>query len=441
VSALTALRDRDDAVPAERHDRRLTQELAVRASVALAVLVFDIFFDLTTSGGGNRIVRLTALIGLLANLAYYAAAHLAPGSRLQAYVRMVIDVELITLGLYGAGGLGAAPYLGVYAVVPVFAGLVFSSRACLLATGLAAVSYLAMALSASGQPVSVPSSAWVIVAFNLLIVAIVGVVTAILAEAYRRSRERLTALNRELERANDASLRLNAELQRSARLSTLGEGMAGIAHELNNVMNIVLGHVGLAQHRRAEASPAVAGHLDRALEACESATRILRNTLDAVREGSVEKRSVSLADVVRRTVELKAYDLRRDGITIRVSVGDDVGAVRGVQFQLQQVVLNLLTNAQQALRERRAGLQSIEIVGTVDDGRAVVEVRDSGPGIPPETLPRLFTPFFTTKPEGTGLGLTVSTAIIRDHGGTLTADNRPEGGAVFRIELPRLPPE
>jgi len=413
----------------------------VRASVALAVLVFDVFFDLIIIGGGNRIVRITALIALLVNVVCYAAARVAPGARFQAYVRMLIDVELITLGLYGAGGLAAAPYLGVYAVVPVYAGLVFSSRACLLATALAAVSYLAVALATSRAPVTAMGSAWVIAAFNLLVVAIVGVVTAILAEAYRRSRLRLAALNRELERANDESLRLNAEIQRAARLSMLGEGVAGIAHELNNVMNIVLGHVGLAHHRRAETSAEVARHLDRALEGCENATRILRNTLDAVREGSAEKRRVSLADVARRTVELKAYDLRRDGITIRVRFAEDVPAVRGVAFQLQQVLLNLITNAQQALREKRAAPRTIEIVGTGDDGHAVIEVRDTGPGIPAEMLPRLFTPFFTTKADGTGLGLTVSTAIIRDHGGTLTGDNRPEGGAVFRIELPASPAE
>jgi C4-dicarboxylate-specific signal transduction histidine kinase len=441
MSTLAAVFEREDAVPGDRHHRRLIQELAVRASVALAVLVFDVFFDLITIGGGNRIVRITALIGLLVNVVYYAAARLAPGARFQAYVRMLIDVELITLGLYGAGGLGAAPYLGVYAVVPVYAGLVFSSRACLLATALAAVSYLAVALATSRAPVTAMGSAWVIAAFNLLVVAIVGVVTAILAEAYRRSRLRLAALNRELERANDESLRLNAEIQRSARLSMLGEGMAGVAHELNNVMNIVLGHVGLAHHRRAETSAEVARHLDRALEGCENATRILRNTLDAVREGSAEKRRVSLADVARRTVELKAYDLRRDGITIRVRFAEDVPAVHGVAFQLQQVLLNLITNAQQALREKRAAPRTIEIVGTADDGRAVIEVRDTGPGIPAETLPRLFTPFFTTKADGTGLGLTVSTAIIRDHDGTLTGDNRPEGGAVFRIELPASPAE
>jgi len=441
MSTLAAAFEREDAAPGDRHHRRLIQELGVRASVALAVLVFDVFFDLTTSGGGNRIVRMTALIGLLANVAYYAAARVAPGARFQAYVRMLIDVELITLGLYGAGGLAAAPYLGVYAVVPVYAGLVFSSRACLLATALAAISYLAVALATSRGPVTAMGSAWVIAAFNLLIVAIVGVVTAILAEAYRSSRLRLAALNRELERANDESLRLNAEIQRSARLSMLGEGMAGVAHELSNVMNIVLGHVGLAHNRRAELSAEVARHLDRALEGCENATRILRNTLDAVREGSAEKRRVSLADVAKRTVELKAYDLRRDGITIRVRFAEGVPAVQGVAFQLQQVLLNLITNAQQALREQRGAPRIIEVVGTADDGRAVIEVRDTGPGIPPETLPRLFTPFFTTKADGTGLGLTVSTAIVHDHGGTLTGDNRPTGGAVFRIELPASPPE
>ncbi len=439
MATLTAVLDGEGVVPRDRHQRRLIQELAVRASVALVVLVFDVLFDLTSLGGGHRIVRMTAVIALVINFVYYAAARAAPGARAQAYVRMLIDVELITLGLYGAGGLTAAPYLCVYAVVPVFAGLVFSSRACLVATGLAAVSYLAMALAAPHPPLAVAGSAWGIAAFNLLVVGMVGMVTAILVEAYRKSRMRLAALNWELERANDESLRLNAEIQRSARLSMLGEGMAGITHELNNVMNVVLGHIALAHNRRADVSTEVARHLDRALEGCESATRILRNTLDAVREGSVEKRGVSLAEVTQRTVELKAYDLRRDGITIRVRFADRVPAVRGVPFQLQQVLLNLITNAQQALREKRAAPRTIEVVGDVDDGNVVIEVRDTGPGLPPETLSRLFTPFFTTKPEGTGLGLTVSSAIVRDHGGTLTADNRPSGGAVFRVVLPASP--
>ena len=191
----------------------------------------------------------------------------------------------------------------------------------------------------------------------------------------------------------------------------------------------------LSQNRRAEMTPFVAGHLDRALEGCENATQILRNTLHSVREGSREKTLVSLADIARRTVELKAHDLRRDAIVVRVTFAEGFPDARGVSFQLQQVLLNLVTNAQHALRGSDAS-RSIEITGTAEGGQAVIEICDSGPGIPPEALPQIFKPFFTTKPEGTGLGLAISAAIIRDHGGQLTADNRPAGGAVFRITLP-----
>jgi C4-dicarboxylate-specific signal transduction histidine kinase len=186
-------------------------------------------------------------------------------------------------------------------------------------------------------------------------------------------------------------------------------------------------------------TPAVASHLDKALAGCESATRILRNTLHAVREGSREKSLLSLPDIARRTVELKAHDFRRDAIVVRVAFTENFPGVLGVSFQLQQVLLNLVTNAQHALRQAGAS-RSIEIAGTAEGEYVVIEISDSGPGIPPETLPQLFKPFFTTKPEGTGLGLTVSAAIIRDHGGGLTADNRPDGGAVFRIRMPLAPP-
>lgn len=102
------------------------------------------------------------------------------------------------------------------------------------------------------------------------------------------------------------------------------------------------------------------------------------------------------------------------------------------------ILLNLVTNAQQAL-QTHPHPRDIEIVGFREDGRAVLEVRDNGPGIPTDALPRPFEPFYTTKPEGTGLGLTISATIVRDHGGHLTADNRPGGGALFRVTLPAAP--
>lgn len=416
-----------------RRHRRLVQELAVRALIAVAVLIFDSAFDVAMGGGGNRMVRAVALVGLLLNVPYYFAARGGRSGRAQAYVRMLIDVELMTLGLYASGGLAAAPYLGVYAIVPVYAGLALSSRAALIATALAMASYLGVALLAS--PGVLTTGPWVIVAFNLLIVGVVGLLTAVLAEAYRRSRLHLAELNRELERANDQSQKLNVELQRAARLTALGEVLTGITHELRNVLTVAVGHLDLARKRANEVSPIVAKYLERVAESCEVATQILSNTLQAGRESSRERVPVALSEIVRQTLELKGYDLRRDDITVQVRFTDDFPVVLGVSSQFQQVLLNLVTNAQHALRAHPPP-RSIEITGMAAGPRAVIEVLDSGPGIPGDVLPRVFEPFFTTKTDGMGLGLAISAAIVRDHGGEMQAENRPQGGAVFRIHLP-----
>ena len=131
--------------PAEetRRRRALHQELAVRAGVALLMLVFNELFTVAPAAKG--VIRLAALLGFLVNIPYYIAVRSGRLRRLQAWIRMVLDVALITAGLYAAGGLAAAPYLGIYAIVPVYGGIVFSSRACLVITQLATFAYLAMA--------------------------------------------------------------------------------------------------------------------------------------------------------------------------------------------------------------------------------------------------------------------------------------------------------
>jgi C4-dicarboxylate-specific signal transduction histidine kinase len=138
--------------------------------------------------------------------------------------------------------------------------------------------------------------------------------------------------------------------------------------------------------------------------------------------------------------EVKSFDLRRDGITLRVDVPETLPLVRGAAFQLEQVVLNLVVNAQDELRGR-PGRREIAILGTAENGHAVLEVHDSGPGIAPAALNRLFEPFYTTKPGGAGLGLAISAGIVEAFGGKLTADNRRRTGAIFRLELPAAPLE
>jgi two-component system C4-dicarboxylate transport sensor histidine kinase DctB len=275
-----------------------------------------------------------------------------------------------------------------------------------------------------------------VAAFNLLIINLVGALTAILAEAYRRSRDRLARLYQELERAHDESLRLNAEIQRTSRLQMLAEVAAGVTHEIRNVLTVAFGHIEMARQKVRTAAPGALPHLSQLQASCETSVRIVENTLQMARREPQERVSVSLAEVARRTIELKGYDLRRDGISTRLEFPADLAPVAAVPFQLQQVLLNLITNAQDALREH-PGPRIVAMTGRTEPGHVVLEVQDSGPGIPPEALSRVFEPFYTTKATGTGLGLAISSGIIGDLGGELQAANAPQGGAVFRVVLPR----
>jgi signal transduction histidine kinase len=423
-----------------RRMRRLAGELALRAGLAVVILLFDLGYSTVTAAEARWLVRATTVGALLLNVPYYLAARTGWRLRAQAYARMLGDVGLITLGLYTAGGLAAAPFLTVYAIVPLYVGLVFSSTACLVATGAATLAYVTLGLLQEAgwlaEPEPLPRSAWAIAAFNLLMVNAVGGLTALLAEAYRRSRLRLAEVNRELERSHDASLKLNAEIQRAAQLRTLGEAVAGVVHELGNALTVAVGNLKLVR-RESDRTPEIKRYLDRVESGLDAALRIVHNALQTSRR-SGRPAPVSLPDVARRVVELKSYDLRRAGVTARLAFPDAFPPIHAVAFQLQQVLLNLVGNAQQAMAQSLPP-REIAIAGRVEGPDVIVEVADTGPGIAEDTLPRLFEPFFTTKEEGTGLGLPVSAGIVRELGGELTARNREGGGAVFRIRLPVAP--
>jgi signal transduction histidine kinase len=424
-------------VDGERRRRRLRQEFTVRITVATLIVVFNEL--LAGDHVSASIIRLTALIGLAVNAPYYLAIRTGVRLRAQSYARMLIDVALMTVGLYGAGGLGAAQYLAIYAVVPVYTAFVFSSRACVLGTGVATLGYLLVAALQAWRvlPFTQPPlpDAWGIAAFNLLVVNVVGWVAALIAGAYQTSRHRLAALYAELERAHDESLTLNAEIQSASRRYVLSEVVAGVTHVVRDTLQGAFGHLWLARRTGQPLSAEVKGHLDQVEEACESAMRIIRTTLDMARRPTPEREPVDVADVVRRIAELKSFDLRRDGITLRTEIDEALPPVLASPYQLQQVLLNLVVNAHEELRGR-SGRRQIDIVGQRAPGQVIVDVRDSGAGLPLTVLPHVFEPFYTTKDNGNGLGLAIAAGIVEAFGGTLAAENRREGGAAFRVTLP-----
>ena len=421
----------------ERGRRRLRQEFAVRVTVTALLLLFN--EAVASDHVMSSIIRLTTLIGLVLNVPYYVAVRTGRALRGQAYIRMFIDVALTTIGLYGAGGLGAAQYLGVYTIVPIYTAFVFSAGACVLATVAATVSYLVIValqlthhLPFTQQPLP---EAWLIAAFNLFIVNIVGGLAALLAQAYQRSRWRLSELYGELERSHDEALKLNVEIQGAARRFVLAEVVAGVTHEVRNALQGAFGHLWLARRTGRTLSPEAASHLDQAEQACESAMRIVRTTLDMARRPAPERDPVAPAAILRHVAELKAVELRRDGVTLETDVPETLPIVLGSHYQLLQVLLNVVSNAQDELRDS-AGRRVITLSGRAAGNRVILEVRDTGSGIGPNVLPHIFEPFYTTKPNGSGLGLAISAGIVEAFGGTLVGENRREGGALFRITLP-----
>jgi two-component system NtrC family sensor kinase len=211
--------------------------------------------------------------------------------------------------------------------------------------------------------------------------------------------------------------------------------VSGIAHELNNPLQAILGFAELLQMRR-DLPPGSAQELALIQKESTRASAIIRNLSRFSRQTTAEAADVKLRDIVASVVELRQRKLEQDNIELDV-VESGHPVVHAVFAELQQVVLNFVINAEQAVMQtQEPRLISVRI--TERDGYAGLEVQDSGPGVPPEDEPKLFQPFFTTKPvgEGTGLGLSVSYGIIQSHGGRIGYRRAADGGAIFFFELP-----
>ena len=246
---------------------------------------------------------------------------------------------------------------------------------------------------------------------------------------------------REIERQRDA-------LRQSEKLSAMGSLLAGVAHELNNPLAIVMGRASLLEEKCFEQAELPAAQLrnDAQLirEAAERCGRIVRTFLNMARSQPSERASVPLNDMVRAAVDMLQYGYRTHGIELDIQLGEALPPVNADPDQIGQIVLNLLVNAQQALAGRGA-MRRVTVQTGVEPRRETREPRvwlrvvDNGPGVTEALCSRIFEPYFTTKPEGhgTGIGLAVSRSMARDHGGDLMLEpDRGDGGASFRLSLP-----
>ena len=230
---------------------------------------------------------------------------------------------------------------------------------------------------------------------------------------------------------------LRERLAQSEKLAALGQFVAGIAHEMNNPLQGIMGHLELLIDHSADARP-VRAELRRIFREADRASRIVRNLLVFTGARRMTRRRLRIDRVIARAVASRRAALERAGITVVSRFPESLPPVTGDPLLLQQAFLNILINAEHAI-DAADGLRTIETSASVNGNNEVVAiVRDTGTGIPADVLPRIFDPFFSTKEvgKGTGLGLAITYGIVQEHDGTIQASNAPDGGAVFTIALP-----
>jgi PAS domain S-box-containing protein len=230
--------------------------------------------------------------------------------------------------------------------------------------------------------------------------------------------------------------RLEEQLIQAEKLAAMGQMLAGVAHELNNPLTAILGVTELVRERP-DLNESMKRQLDLTHRQARRAARIVQNLLEFSRPASPQKGPIDLNSIIDRTLQLHEHSLRRNSIAVDFHPQPGLPGVIGDGNQLIQVFLNLVSNAEQAIREvRDSGRIQIRIAHS--NGRISVTVQDDGVGIKPEAIPKIFDPFYTTKRPGggTGLGLSICMSILREHGGAIEAEALPAGGSAFTVYLP-----
>lgn len=256
-----------------------------------------------------------------------------------------------------------------------------------------------------------------------------------LGQTFNKMSVNLQVSRAELEKALETLKSTQAQLIQREKLSAVGEFVAGVAHELNNPLTSLIGFAELLQMSGIDEKQAA--HVNFIVKSSQRCHKIVQNLLGFARQHAPERKVVKVSDAIDAVIELLAYEVRTSNIELATDYDPTLPLIIGDTHQLQQVILNILNNARQAIMDtQKPGRIRVT---TERAGHLVkVIVTDNGPGITAENLRKVFDPFFTTKPvgQGTGLGLSLCYGIIKEHGGTIHVASEFGAGATFTIELP-----
>jgi two-component system, NtrC family, sensor kinase len=256
-----------------------------------------------------------------------------------------------------------------------------------------------------------------------------------LATVFNRMTENIEQSQAQLQQTVQTLKNTQQQLIQSEKLSAVGEFVAGVAHELNNPLAAVMGFSEILRDTGADDKHH--RHLDLIHKSAQRCQKIVQSLLSFARRHQPERKPVAVNQLVEDVIEIVGYQLRTSNVEIKLELAPRLPVLLADGHQLQQVLINLINNARQAIEAHQPSGQIS--VKTETNGKVVrIVIHDNGPGIPPENLKRIFDPFFTTKEvgKGTGLGLSLCYGLIQEHGGSITPASQPGQGATFTIELP-----
>lgn len=231
-------------------------------------------------------------------------------------------------------------------------------------------------------------------------------------------------------------VQLRRQMVHMEKMAAIGRLVSGVAHELNNPLAEILGYAQLAA--RSDLDPATRRMIDVILVQAERAGKIVQNFLSLAAKNEPKRVAFRLNDIVRNVVQLREYEESVDNIVIRLDLSDDLPPATGDPSQIEQVLLNLVVNAEDAIADVQGQPGVIQIRSAMEDGNIPLSVTDNGSGIRARDMAMIVGPFFTTKDKnsGTGLGLSICAEIVKDHGGELYAWSTYGSGSTFTVEMP-----
>jgi signal transduction histidine kinase len=357
---------------------------------------------------------------------------------------VLLKILLGTLLLDHTGEFGInSSYYPIYFLPVVSAAIYFGTIGALAWTTVASLAYLSLLFPAL-EEVDVTPEGKGILAIRVLFFYVAAILVNRFAVENRRQVQRLEDLSEKLEETNRQLRRAEADARRAERLAALGQLSAGLAHEIRNPLGVIKGSADMLSRKVAASEPLVAELAGYISSEVNRLNALVVRFLDFARPSKLELRPQRISEIVDRALDAATASLPNAGVRVERQYAPNLPDIPADPQLCEQVFVNLITNAFQAMQAQEASVEKtlrLSIAPEVTNGEpgVAVIVEDSGPGVPPELREQIFNPFFTSKKDGVGLGLSIVAKIVDDHRGTIRLENNTPRGARFHVFFPAGP--